>query len=379
MGLVNRVIDNLEKRREKVLSGGINCIPTPFPSFRRDFPGIEQGKFYLISGASKSGKTQITSYLFLYTPVLYAYYHPDQIRLQVFYYPLEETAEKVTLRFMSYLLYTLSGHRIRISPLDLQSIDSQRVLDSNILEILRSIEYQSILQFYEEHVHFMPARNPTGYWKDISNYAEEAGTIHRKPIVIENKQTGVKQETMVFDYYEPKDPNEYIITIWDHAGNTATENSINGDCKTLKGAIDKLSEYFMIVRNKYNYTPVLLQQQNSETLSLDAYKSNKIRPTLNGTADSKDPAKACSMMLGITNPYSFELPKYPNSTTGYDITKLKGYARFLEVVLNREGESNGMLGLYFDGATNYFAPLPAPSNLAELEKLYKLVEKNSKQ
>jgi len=373
MSLIDRVLGNLEERRRRVLDGGINCIPLPFPSFRRDFPGIEQGKYYLLSGSSKSGKSQIANYLFLFTPVLYAYHHPEKIRLQVYYYPLEETAEKVTLRFMSYLLYTMSGFRIRVSPLDLQSVNSDKVVDERILEMLHSLEYQSILRFYEEHVHFMSSRNPTGAYRDINSYAEEAGITHRKTITIENKKTGIGQEKEVFDYYEPKDPNEYVIIIWDHAANTALEQG-----KNLKETIDKLSEYFMIFRNKYNYTPVLLQQQGSETISLEAFKSNKIRPTLNGVADSKNPPKDCSMMLGITNPFSFELPRYPNTSTGYDITKLKGYARFLEVVLNREGESNGMIGLYFDGATNFFTPLPPPNDMAKMQRIYNLIASNSR-
>lgn len=369
MSLIERVLNNLEERRQRVLSGNINCIPLPFPSFRKDFPGIEQGKYYLLSGASKSGKSQIANYLFLYTPILYAYNHPDQLRIQIFYFPLEETPEKITLRFMSYLLYVLSNHTIRISPIDLQSINADRIVDESILQLLHSLEYQSILNFFEEHVHFMSERNPTGCYKVINNYAEEAGTIHRKKIEIENKKTGVKQEREVFDYYEPKDPNEYVIIIWDHLSLTTQESG-----KSLKESIDKLSEYFMVFRNKYNYTPVGLQQQNSETISLDAFKSNRIRPTMNGTADSKNPSKDCSMLLGITNPYSFEVPKY----LGFDITKLKGYARFLEVVLNREGESNGIIGLYFDGAVNYFTPLPNALDLTKLQKVYSLIEKNSK-
>lgn len=355
-----------------MLSGGINCIPSPFPSFRRDFPGIEQGKYYLVSGASKSGKTQLASFLFLYTPVLYSYHHPDKLRLQIFYYPLEETPEKITMRFMCYLLYILSGMKIRISPMQLQSVDEREPVDSSILEILHSLEYQSILRYYEDHVHFMSARNPTGAWRDINAYAEEAGTIHKKTITVENRQTGVTQEKEVFDYYEPKDKDEYVIIIWDHAANTSLEQG-----KNLKDTIDKLSEYMMIFRNKYNYTPVLLQQQNAETLSLDAFKANKIRPTLAGLADSKNPGKDCSVMLGITNPFSFELPKYPSNSHGFDITKLKGYARFLEVVLNREGESNGMIGLYFDGAVNYFAPLPRFDDVTNLNKVYSLIQKNS--
>lgn len=54
MSLVQRVLDNLEERRQRILSGGINCIPSPFNTFTSDFPGIEQGKYYCVSGASKS-------------------------------------------------------------------------------------------------------------------------------------------------------------------------------------------------------------------------------------------------------------------------------------------------------------------------------------
>ena len=141
---------------------------------------------------------------------------------------------------------------------------------------------------------------------------------------------------------------------------------------TLKECIDKLSEYFMIFRNHYNYSPVMIAQQNSETLSLDAFKANKIRPSLAGIADSKNVGKDCSLMLGITNPFAFELPEYLK----YDITRLRGYARFLEVVLNREGESNGVLPLYFDGAVNYFVPLPNASDTTSLSKVYSLVQSN---
>jgi hypothetical protein len=49
-GLRERVLKSLEDRREKVLKGDINCIPLPFPRFREEFPGIEQGKYYLLSG-----------------------------------------------------------------------------------------------------------------------------------------------------------------------------------------------------------------------------------------------------------------------------------------------------------------------------------------
>lgn len=52
--LIERVINSITSRRDKVLKGNINCIPFPFARFRNEFPGIEQGTYYLISGATKS-------------------------------------------------------------------------------------------------------------------------------------------------------------------------------------------------------------------------------------------------------------------------------------------------------------------------------------
>ena len=368
MSLIQRVLNNLETRRQRVLNGNINCIPSPLRNFRKDFPGIEQGKMYLVTGGSKSGKSQLTSYLFLYAPILYAYYHPEQVRVQIFYFPLEETPEKITIRFMCHLLYVLSGKKIRIPPLTLQSISKENMVDGDILKLLNSLEYRSILDFFEDHVHFISDRNPTGCYKTVHRYALEAGTVHKKFITIENKETGVKQQKEVFDFYEPKDPDEYVIIVYDHISLTELERGMN-----LKQCIDKLTEYMMVFRNHYNYTPVIVQQQNIETIGLEAFKASKIRPTLAGLADSKDPGKATSVMLGITNPFAFELPEYLK----FDIRKLRGYARFLEMVLNREGESNGVLALYFDGATNYFAPLPRYDNITELNKVYDLIKRNS--
>lgn len=40
------------------------------------------------------------------------------------------------------------------------------------------------------------------------------------------------------------------------------------------------------------------------------------------------------------------------------------------------GQSNSILGLYFDGATGFYAPLPRYDNLEELNKVYQLIKTN---
>lgn len=369
MNVVERTKKGFRDNLRKIEEGGVNCIPSPFSSFRNDFPGPEKGKYYLISGAAKSAKTQIASLLFLYTPLLYAYEHPDQVRVKIFYFPLEETEEKITARFMSHLLYKLSdeNNKIRMSPMVLNSINEKNRANHEVLDLLDTEKYNNILDFYLKCVEFKKDKNPTGCMKQVIKYAEENGTIHKK--------WDERLQKMVFDYYEPNDPDEYVIIIWDHAGLTHTErDNETGRSLTLKESIDKLSSYFVDFRDNLHYTPVLIQQQNMDTISLDAYKQKKIMPTLAGLADTKNTGKDCSMFLGITNPYGFEIEDY----RGYDTGMLGSYCRFFEVVMHREGESNGYLPLYFDGAVNHFFPLPKPDDKEGLKKVYNLIERNMK-
>jgi len=51
--LYSRVHKNITERRERLLSGKINCIPWGLSRFESELPGIEQGKYYLISANSK--------------------------------------------------------------------------------------------------------------------------------------------------------------------------------------------------------------------------------------------------------------------------------------------------------------------------------------
>lgn len=363
MKLISKVISNIKEARDRVLAGKINCIPIPFNRFRSEFPGIQQKTYYLISGGAKAGKTQITNYLFVYNTLLYAYRNPGKITPRIFYYNLEEDEEDITLRFMSYLLYTLSGKEI--SPTDLSSIDERKPLNKEILDILESTEYQDILKFYEDHVSFMPSRNPTGVWKDMVGYANKHGrTIYEDYTYID--EFGKERIGKKVSNYIPDDPNEYVIIITDHVSLLEPERG-----GTLKQAIDKLSEYYIILRNRYRYIPVAVQQQNIESIGIEAFKIDKIRPTLAGLADSKNPGKDCTVMLGITNPHGAG----KESHLGYDIKQFKGNFRSLEVVLNRKGQSNSICPLYFKGSVNYYAELPLPDNTAEIAKVYEFLKK----
>lgn len=361
-GLVARTLDYLEERRQNVLNGGINSIPSPFKRFSDDFIGFEQKMMYLVSSYTKGGKTQFTLSL-LFDALEYAYRHPDQVKLKIFYIMLEETDEGMTQRYISYLLNRLSG--IRISPRDLRSSKNDKPLDENILLLLQDSQYQDRLSFFEQVFEFSTVSNPTGILKLGKHYAEENGTIHYKKTKYKD-EFGVTKEIDAFDWYESNDPKEYRFMVIDHLSLIDPERGM-----TQKEAMDKVSEYMAKhLRNRYGFTIIIIQQQNAESESNDSFKLGRIRPSIRGLSDSRYPGRDTNMMLGLFSPYKFGLDTYLQ----YDITRLKDHIRFLEVCVGRDGTQGGIIALFFDGATSSFYELPLPNNTVELEKIYRYVE-----
>jgi hypothetical protein len=89
MNLFNRTFNYIVNRRDRILSGKINCIPWGLPRFEKQNPGIEQGKYYLCSANQKVGKTQIVDWLFVYNSIQQILDNNLNIKLKIFYFSLE--------------------------------------------------------------------------------------------------------------------------------------------------------------------------------------------------------------------------------------------------------------------------------------------------
>ena len=59
--LYSRVYNNITERRERLLTGKINCIPWGLPRFEEESPGIEQGRYYNVTANSKIGEEVLPS------------------------------------------------------------------------------------------------------------------------------------------------------------------------------------------------------------------------------------------------------------------------------------------------------------------------------
>lgn len=364
MTLVERTLESLRIRRNRILNGQLNCIPSPFKRFSNDFIGIEQACYYTVTSFTKGGKSQFVSYTFIYKPLMFCYYNNNDIDLRILYFPLEETPERIMNRFMSWLLYDFSKGKIRISPRDLRSTTS--AVDESVLELLNSDEIQDILKYFEEHIIFPEeAGNPTGIYKYCRQYAESRGKVYTKKVKSKDEFDNTK-EVEVFDRYEPNNPNEYVLAIIDTINLIDTERGM-----TLKQSMDKLSEYCAkYLRNRYFISPVIIQQQTFEQESNEAFKLGRVRPSVAGLGDSKYTSRDSNVVLGLFSPFRFSIKEYE----GYDISKFKDNIRFLEMVVNRDGEMGGLCPLYFDGAVCQFEELPRPDDKEGLQQVYKYLE-----
>lgn len=368
--LKDLVVNNLEKRRERLLNGQLNRIPPPFTRFGEDFIGIEQSCYYTITSFTKGGKSQFTSYTFIYKPLLFCYESKADIELKILYFPLEETPERIMQRFISWLLYDYSNGKIRISPKDLRSTVTP--VSQEILDIIKSPEIQDIITYFEDHIIFPDEPcNPTGIYKYCVRYAEEHGTIYTK-VGKYKDEFGNLQERQVFDRYEQDNPNEYRLIIVDTINLIDTERGL-----TLKQSMDKLSEYCAkYLRNRYHYSPVIIQQQAFEQEGNEAFKIGRVRPSVAGLGDSKYTSRDSNVVMGLFSPFRFSLREYE----GYNIAKFKDNIRFLEMIVNRDGEMGGLCPLFFDGAVCQFSELPKPDDREGLERVYAYLDtlRNSK-
>lgn len=364
MSLREKVIQHFVERREKLLAGGVNSIPSPFPRFSNDFIGLEQATYYIFTSFTKGGKSQLVSFL-LYNALMFCYKHPEsKASVKVLYVALEETPERVLTRFISWLLYEHSN--IHISPSDLRSSKNDRPVPEEVLKVLDSDEIKDMIDYFEQHIIFIEEKNPTGIYKACRRYAEEHGKVITKPAVYRDEFDKL-QTTEAFDYYVPDDPNEYVIPVIDTINIIETERSYN-----KKQSIDKLSEYLALyLRNRYGQSPIVIQQQNTDNESIESVKFNRTRPTTAGLGDSKYTAHDANIVLGIFSPYKFGLKEY----LGYPIDKFKDHFRTLEVLVNRDGELGGIIALFFDGAVCSWAELPKIDNTAELSMVYNHLRK----
>ena len=367
MSSFDKDIEELILRRDRAISGKLNCLPLPYPRLRTVFPGVEKRRYTIITANQKVGKSKYTDKTYVYEPFFYALTHPDQLRVKILYFTLEMGKKEKFYEFLCHLLWRLD--RIRISPTQLKSTDSNNPVSQDILDLINSERYQNYIKKFEETVDYIDTiKNPTGIWRHCKDFAETKGKWHYKEGKIKSNDGFTNGQ--VRDYFEQDDPEEYMIVVLDNYSNLSSENGMN-----KMQTIDKMSKYAIELRDNYNYCFVAIQHQAQAQEGVENRKMNLLEPSPDGLADCKTTIRDANCGFGLFSPYKFGIKRWPDGETGYDITRFKNHIRFLRIMENRDGESGYSTALFFDGATSEFIELPPANDTQALEVFYKQIEK----
>lgn len=354
----NRVVSKLEQNKIRREEGKDIVVPIPFPRLQEFFPGIEQSTYYIVTGNSKAGKTQICDNLFLYNPIEFVKTANTNIDVKIFYFTLEMSKEAKMRQAICRRLFLKKG--IVLSPRRIQSLFKDYILPNDILNFVK--EDKEYFDFLQSKVEFIDrTKNPFGIFKTLRDFYHANGTFISKTgetIPIEAIKANTEETNKSIDYYKPNNPDLFVFCIIDHISLLTTEK-VNGVEQDLFGAIKKLSnEYLIELRDKYGCIPVVVQQQNEERQGNKSIELGNTEPNSNGLADNKCTGKDCNVLFTIYSPLKNKIKSY----LGYDISKLRDSYRRVAIEFDRNG-SSCETSLHFNGAVNYFAELPKPESI----------------
>ena len=362
-------------------NGYFNCIPfIGMERLEKYLPGIEQSTYYLIAAASGVGKSKLARYLFIHNPIMFLENNPDSdIQLDILYFSLEESKEKVILAEVSKYLYT--QHKLNLSIKQLSSVGRYNVLSTEDLQKVQQSE-EHVNNFLKRVKIFDNVRNATGIYKTVRDFALTIGTYYDKndtpltPQEVHNVKIGVGESYKKVSYYKTHNPKHYVIVLIDHISLLQPETG-----ETLWQSMSKMSSnYCLHIRDKFGFIPVVVQQLAADKERIEANFSKadlvqKLEPSLDGLGDNKTIARDVNIALGLFAPDRYKITEH----NGYDITRFRDRYRSMNIMKSRDGIANKKLPLFFNGAVDFFKELPKVDELEKMRLVYEHINQLNKE
>ena len=369
------IYDKLVINKQNHDSGYYNCIP--FMGMERlemYLPGIEQSTYYLLAAASGVGKSKLARYLFIHNPIVFLEQNPDSgIELDILYFSLEESKEKIILAEISKYLFSKYGLTISIK--QLASVGRYNVISSEDLQKVKLAEAH-VRKFLDRVTIYDNVRNATGIYKTVRNFAMTVGTYYDKdgkaltPEEVIQVTGGIGETYKKVAGYRLHNPKHYVIVMTDHLGLLQPESG-----ETLWQTMGKMSSnYNLHFRDKFGFIPVVVQQLAADKERVESNFQgktieDKLEPTLDSLGDNKTIARDVNVALGLFDPARYKIDNH----NGYDITRLKDRYRSMNIMKSRDGIANKKLPLFFNGAVDFFKEMPRTDNIDGMNRVFAYV------
>lgn len=312
--------------------------------------GIQKATYTLIFGLSGSGKSSLVLYSYIYRPLKD---HPDKDQ-KFIYYSLELSAEALLAKLLSLWIYetynivisysSMMSWRNPLSNDDYQYICAGKawlesiskkliIIDTNLTS---KIFYHKTLLFLEEWGRF------------------EVSEDGRRKLYIKNN------------------PEQSVSVILDHIG-----LCVASDGRTKKQEIDLISQYAVNLRERCGVSFYFLQQENRNASSAEKIKMEMTDCSLDSLKDSGNTANDCELCIGVYYPLKYKIKTkadYPiiREDDGSGFIGLRDRIRFLQIIKNRNGESDRSIPTAFYGEIGYFRELPKANEITDYKSYMSL-------
>lgn len=356
MRIFDRAYQVLVHNREVRERGGFNCIPFPdeISRFRNFIPGLQRKNYVIITANSGVAKSKFAKYFYVISPHKFIQEHGERLdmKLDTQYFCLEESKESFVHSLICNRLWEL--YRIRVDIKVLKSIHYERWLTAEVLEKVNEMR-DYFYQLEDNLVIVDDVRNATGIYKEAEKFIEKDGRWIMKPIDVVHEDGTVTQKE-VKDYFVMNHPNHYKQIVVDHKSLFHKEK---GDANLWEAISLFSSQYAIKLRDKLGAAVTTVQQQEASRekqqytvkgVSIE----EKLEPALDGLGDNKTTQRDADEIIGIFSPIRHKIMNH----RGYNIALLRDNYRSAIILKCRDGSPDLRVGLYFDGAVNYFKELP---------------------
>lgn len=316
---------NLRDRIQDGLSGKYKGLENGFTRLNNYIFGIQRKCYTLLGGASGVYKTTLVDFI-LSNGLADA--EQKNIPIEIFYYSFEIDELTKKCNWTSKAVY--DKYKIIIPPEKIKGFGNNRLTEyeqGKVDSVIDDVEdMMSKINFYYDGV------NPTGIYKDIISYCDKHGTIHYEEYKDNN---GIKQKRI--QSYTPND-DRYIIIALDHLALTPMENQL-----LMKANIDKLSSYFIKLRNIFGCTIFAVSQFNDglSTVERQKHKGIDLSPQQTDFKDSRSPYADADVVLGLMNPWKLDM----DTCLGFDLNHHRDKFIMLKIIKNRLSKDNIALAL----------------------------------
>jgi replicative DNA helicase len=196
--MLEKVLEDINKKMVNKEQGKFNNIPYDLQKLNSVFPLFVKGMYSCITSNPSVGKTTLLNYL-VFTAIRNAINH--KIPFKVFWFALEDGADKVISSLISWLLF--ERFKLRVGFLELNSFTDKplsRDVQTKIIELQPELKlYLSYLTIDEDN------SNPTGMYNVLKKYALEQGHV-----TMVKKQFGAETR-MVFETV-PSETTVLVVT-----------------------------------------------------------------------------------------------------------------------------------------------------------------------